>query len=330
MWACRAVMLLTMWASAGGKGAPANPVKQATFQECRGRAFTPSKAEKWRHRRSSVVVLAGDPHHSAQDIVLAPSSAGSLSGKFTYGPTGKDIEDEKVHVWLDDCSGWRDLGEGLTDDDGRMSATVPGNLGAGVYEVRFQVLGDGSTASSYLWLLPAGTRVVVTDIDATLTKSDAEVFKQILDGDHVPVPYPGAVDLASAHAGIGHVMVYLTGRPYWLADKTRAWLTQYSFPAGPVHVADSNTEILPTEGSVGAYKRAWLDTLVATGYTVDFAYGNAKTDVSAYNGAGIPSEQVWIIGKHGGSGGSHAVVDSWLDRVTEVRALPAVVQPFLR
>src|SRR5690606_26542191 len=123
-----------------------------------------------------------------------------------------------------------------------------------VYELRFQVAGDQSTTTSFLWALPEGTRVVVSDIDATLTTNDSQVFQQILDGTYVPETYPNAVELTKAHEARGHLVFYMTGRPYWLSNQTRGYLAARGFSVGPLRVADSNTEILPTEGSVGAYK----------------------------------------------------------------------------
>ncbi len=303
-------------------------VEPDIFRDCRGRPFTSAPDESWRHITTEAVVLTGAPNHSGQDVVAAPSAPRNLPGKFTYGLLSKDLEDELIRVWLDDCDGWRELGDHLTDSDGRISVAAPTELGPGVYEARFQVLGDQSTTTSFLWVLPTGTRIIVADIDGTLTESDTELFHQILDGSYVPVPYPGAVDLTLSHVSIGYVVVYLTGRPYWLTEKTRAWLNDLAFAAGPIHVADSNEDILPTDDSVGDYKLAWLEGLAAAGYVVDFAYGNATTDIYAYMGAGIPADHVWIIGDNGGVDGTNAVTADWSPRATEVRGLPIVPQPF--
>ena len=79
---------------------------------------------------------------------------------------------------------------------------------------------------------------------------------------------------------------------------------------------------------MGAFKLAWLQDLTAKGYLIDFAYGNATTDIYAYLGAGIAADLVWIIGDNGGQMGTHAVAGSWATRVAEARALPQVQQPF--
>jgi hypothetical protein len=300
------------------------------FQRCVGRNFEPLPETDWQHGTQTPIILqAGPPNHSAQDVIGAPDGARTLVGKFTYGTISKDLEDELVNVFLDTCGDdWVDLGQVATNSDGRIEKAIPDALPAGVYEVRFQVLGDQSTTTSYYWVLPVGTRIIVTDIDGTMTRSDSELFMQIFDGSHVPVAYPGSVGLTQAHAELGHIVVYLTGRPYWLTDRTRQWLLDLGFQPGPLHVTDSNEEAVPAESGVGDFKKAWVSGLIAAGYPVDFAYGNAPTDIYAYLGAGLPADQVWIIGENAGAEGTQIADGTWVPRISEVEQLPPVEQPF--
>src|SRR6185436_16852701 len=175
-----------------------------------------------------IITAAGAANHSGKDTLARPGEAPALPGKFSYGTISKDLEDEDVLVSLDDCTGWVSLGRFATNSDGRITAPAPA-LPTGVYEVRFQVAGDQSVTTSFLWVLPAGTHLVVSDIDATLTTNDSEVFKQILDGSYVPQTYPNAVDLTKAHEDRGYVVFYMTGRPYWLSNQTRGYLAQGGF-----------------------------------------------------------------------------------------------------
>lgn len=329
-------LLILAGCEAGNPGPPvqfdasAGPdAGRQTFRVCTGRAFTPAPDEEWRHTTVTPLTLeAGAANHSAQDVLVRPGRTIRLPGKFVYGDISKDLEDEDVRVSLDDCAGWRDLGDHATSSDGRIFVDVPGEFGPGVYEVRYQVLGDGSQTMSWVWVLPSSTRIIVSDIDATLTTSDSEVFQQIYDGTYVPMAYPGAIDLTDVHAEKGWIVLYLTGRPYWLAQKTREWLVDQGTAFGPLHLTDSNEEAVPNEDGVGAYKLAFLESLVAEGWQLELAYGNATTDIYAYLGAGIPATSVWIIGDSGGMMGTHAVVDTWQPRADEVRAMPAITQPF--
>jgi phosphatidate phosphatase PAH1 len=316
---------------------PATPPPVPPLKRCVGRAFTPSPREAWIHTHTPLAIVAqGAPNHSMQDVVATSGAGASIRGKFSYGPVSKDLEDEKVRVFLDGCSGWTRLGDFRTDADGRIAVPVPPSLGPGVYDVGLEVLGDGSTAAGRVWLLPAGTRIAVSDIDGTLTTADEEfvrdvftdLFHPISSGSYVPKAYPGAAALTNALAARGYVVVFLTGRPYWLTGKTRAWLAGGGFAEGPVHVTDTNGEAIPSAGGVGAFKVGYLRSLAAAGFRLEEAYGNATTDVSAYAGAGIPPASTWIIGPNGGASGTNAVMGSWEPRVAEIAKLPPVVQPF--
>jgi hypothetical protein len=295
---------------------------------CTGRPFAAPAATSWRHLTSRLIVLAGAPRHVAQDVIATPGDGAELTGKLAYGAVWKDLEDERVAAFVDDCEGWRGLGEAVTDDDGEVSFRLDDDLAFGEHEVRLVVRGDRTQAVASLWVLPDETHVVVTDIDGTLTTSDGELFQQILTGSHVPEAYEGAADLTYAHDSIDHVVVYLTGRPYWLLSITRTWLDALGFAPGPVHAATTNADILPIDASVGDYKADWLRGLVADGLLVDLAYGNATTDIYAYGEAGIAAEDTWIIGAHAGEAGTHAVADTWAPRADEVAASPPVDQPF--
>jgi phosphatidate phosphatase PAH1 len=305
---------------------------------CVGAPFIPAAARGWDHLENEFVSALGPPGHSMQDVIATPGAALVIQGKFAYGSISKDLEGEKIRISLDDSSGWRSLGEAVTDSDGRVAFAIPDPLAVGVYDVRLEALGDASVAPGRIWVLPAGTRLAIADIDGTLTTSDGELvqdvitdfFAPIYSGDDVPSAWPGGAALTHALADRAWVVVYLTGRPYWLTGKTRDWLSAGGFARGALHTTDSNSEALPSESGAGAYKLAFLDGLTAQGFVLDQAYGNANTDVFAYGGAGISPERTWIIGPNGGAGGTWAVDGSWQARVDEVLAGSAIVQPFSR
>ena len=164
----------------------------AAFRRCTGRPFPAPGATGFRHTTSKVAALTG-ARHRAQDVITAPNSRAELVAKFAYGPTWKDLEDENAAFYLDNCAGWVAVATRRTDDDGLATLAVNVNLPAGVYEVRAVARGDASTTLMNLWVLPAGTRVAVTDIDGTMTTADTELFKQIFDGSYVPQVAPDTV-----------------------------------------------------------------------------------------------------------------------------------------
>jgi hypothetical protein len=305
-----------------------------TFQRCTGAEFTPEPAGAWSNPiLSAIVTAAGAASHSSQDVLAVHGRPTAVVGKFAYGVLdgllSKDLEGEAIRVWVWDCTSWVSLGTATTDSDGRIRQPVEVALPVGVFDVRLQVVGDATVTGSTLWNLPVGTHLVVSDIDGTLTTSDGEIFREILDGSHVPVAYPSGPELLAAHGELGHVVVYLTGRPYALTQITRDWLADLDFPLGSLHVVDDILDFIPSDAYVGAFKQAYLEELKAAGFVIDLAYGNATTDITAYLGAGLPPEKVWIIGENAGMEGTVAVADSWAARTAEVSALPAVEQPFV-
>ncbi|MCE9573073.1 MAG: hypothetical protein K8W52_07945 [Deltaproteobacteria bacterium] len=306
--------------------APGGDGVVTAFRRCVGRPFTPIAAAGFATSGGGFTAALGGPVHAAEDVVV-PSAPHAVA-RFAYGALTSALTSEPVAVFIDDCSGWRSLGEVTTDADGGVDVPVGQELAPGVYEATFEVLGDASIVTGYVWSLPAGTHLVISDIDGTLTTSDTELFLQLLNGSYVPTAYPMAPELTTTHADRGHVVVYITGRPYYLTQRTRDWLAGKAFAAGPLHLAPSTGAALPTNGGVGDFKKAWLEELVAKGYILDLAYGNATTDIYAYTGAGIAADHQWIIGTNGGMDGTNAVVDTWAARVTDVAQAPAVAQPF--
>jgi phosphatidate phosphatase PAH1 len=310
----------------GDKQDQLDPVEMA---RCINRPFTPLAKKSFRHTTSNLVSKISDPHHGAYDVISNDGKNPVLAGRFVYGKVLKDLQDEDVTVFLDDCSNWKNLGTFRTNDDGEFAITVQSaGMAPGVYEARFQVMGDQSLATSYIWVMPKGVQLVVADIDGTLTTSDRELWEQILLG-RVPESYPGAMDLTQAHSDLGWPVLYLTGRPYWLAERTRSWLAQHGYAFGPLVVTRKITEGLPLEISVGEFKDKVLANLKGKGFGLDYAYGNATTDITAYIDASIPLSDIWTIGKHAGEKGTQSAVDTWMPRVTEVEGLAPIEQPIL-
>lgn len=308
----------------------APPATGSTLKTCTGRAFPKHMAGAFDHF-SSDVIASFSVEHAGFDVLAVSGTSVAGSAKLEYGAVFKDLEDEWVRVYIDDCSDWKLLGQMKTDSDGRVYWTF-GPLETGIYDVRWEVVGDATSVAAQLWVLPKGTHVTIYDIDGTLTTSDFELiidlFADLVSGDYVPEAYPGAVAMTRAYRLNKEVGVYMTGRPYYLTRTTREWLAMLGFERGPLFLARNNSEALPTDGGVGTFKLQTLNALEAAGFKVDTAQGNATTDIYAYNGAGIPPKQTWIIGKHAGEGGTNAEMDSWEPHVTEILGWRAVVQPF--
>jgi hypothetical protein len=314
-----------------------NPIPPLpVFRECIGLAFSPSFSGEWEHSITSPITVAvGDPGHSIQDLILLPTeSPTQIEGKFAYGSISKDLEDEPIQAFLDDCSGaWIDLGLSNTDSDGRARFALPQHVlqNPGRYAVRMVVQGDGTQTSGFILVTPAQTQFVVFDIDGTLTTADSELLQQyfldLFGGQHVPDIYDGALAIVQAYRAAGYEILFLTGRPYWLFGITRAWLSDRGFPPANLHLTNTNGEALPTEGGVGTYKLDYLRSIMAN-HQFTRAYGNATTDIYAYTTAPFPLSDIFIIGAHAGENGTQPVTDypSHLSAIS----IPPASQPFTR
>ena len=190
--------------------------------------------------KHEVADTIGNPSGSVADTHLAdtatPGTAVAVDG--TMGVTtvsgglfSMPMTDEYVSAWTYDGSAWQQLGRGLTDADGVYS--LPGMLvpnGQPVYSV---LEANGTCAAGYDYAFPTGAKVVVTDIDGTLTTNDNELAMEIADPTHDPAMMGHADAMLQAWAMKGYPIVYLTNRPHPLRVETRGWLAEKMMPGGP-------------------------------------------------------------------------------------------------
>lgn len=154
---------------------------------------------------------------------------------------------------------------------------------------------------------------VVTDIDETLTISDEEYLTQVLDASYDPVARPSAAELMSGYVDLGYAIVYLTARGEDLAPEgatarglTVDWLMAHDFPV--------DEELVFLAEGVGAlgdaaagYKIEVLEGLVADGWRFPWGYGNADTDMVAFETV-VPQGQLFLVGELAGEPGFEGYV----------------------
>ncbi len=262
---------------------------------------------------ASLPMLAGalesrTPYHSASDAVARPGSAVLLTAWFhNSAAVQKCLEHAPVRAeWLADGV-WAPLGEATTDGEGKAVLAVKAPLKPGSVKLRWWYKHQAADAT--LFIIERGQPASVFDIDGTLTISDAENWKDYghrlvrdpkPDGPRLRANAVEAVQRSSQDS----LVVYLTGRPPWMGRPTRAWLAHHHFPEGVVLWMPFMRDVLPTQKHVGDAKLAQLKALQKSGLAFIRAYGNATTDIHAYQAAGIPKSQTFIMGRHGGEGGT--------------------------
>jgi phosphatidate phosphatase PAH1 len=166
---------------------------------------------------------------------------------------------------------------------------------------------------------PAGPclsyRGVVTDIDETLTTSDEEWLSQMSDAGHDPAMRPDAEALMNAYAEQGYGVFYVTarGQDFTMSDDRTAtqatvdWLLAHGFPVDEERVFLS--EGFGVAGEAAAtYKTEVLEQLADEGWTMDQAYGNAESDIQAFQTA-LPDEQIFLVGELAGTLGVQPIPD---------------------
>jgi phosphatidate phosphatase PAH1 len=213
---------------------------------------------------------------------------------------------ENVSLWRYDASAkaWKSLGSTKTDSSGQYDLPSTGFVAANGEPVYAMLEADGSCAIHYDYLFAPGSKVVVTDIDGTLTLDDGQILSQVANLNYVPQMMGAADQLMKAWGNKGYPIVYLTARTHVLRAESRLWLDDLGFPTGPLITANGGK-------NDDVYKTLWLDRLVHTfGWNIVAAYGNADTDITAYMNAQIDPKHIFIVGPLAGSRGTVAIANN--------------------
>uniref|UniRef100_A0A1A8ENR9 DDHD domain-containing protein n=1 Tax=Nothobranchius korthausae TaxID=1143690 RepID=A0A1A8ENR9_9TELE len=252
--------------------------------------FTPSKPrEKWLRKRTHVKIRNVTANHRVNDAVFTEDSQQVITGRFMYGPLDMvTLAGEKVdlHIMTQPPSGeWVYFSTDVTNSSGRVYFTIPEDkrLGIGVYPVKMVVRGDHTFADSYLTVVPRGTEFVVFSIDGSFAASVS-----IMGSD--PKVRAGAVDVVRHWQDLGFLIIYVTGRPDMQKQRVVAWLSQHNFPHGIVSFCDGLVH------DPLRHKANFLKNLTEANMKIFAGYGSTK-DISVYTSIGLPSSQIYIVGR---------------------------------
>ncbi|KAJ3129456.1 Nuclear elongation and deformation protein 1 [Nowakowskiella sp. JEL0407] len=179
------------------------------------------------------------------------------------------------------------------------------NLQKGVNHVSFTVHKEKATTSSRIFFWDCDTKIVISDIDGTITKSDVlgHMFTMVgRDWTH-----SGVANLYTNIRKNGYMILYLTSRAIGQASYTRDYLKniqqeQYQLPEGPVIMSPDrlfralHREVVikkPEEFKIACLrdiKRLW-------GEKNPFyaGFGNRITDALSYRSVDIPSSRIFTI-----------------------------------
>lgn len=268
----------------------------------------PLPAQKsFKHFGNILLTSIYQPWHLVHDSLVAEGQYALLVGKFDYDAVlHKDLEDERVHVYLygTGMQNWEYLGSRLTDSDGKIAMTLPPRP-VGDYRVHMVVEGDRSSVDGWLTVVERGRDAVLFDVDGTLTINDYEAYADYL-GVKTATPYYYAPQTVRAYQDKGYQIVYLTARPYWVTRDGREWFAKQNLPTW--HYRSNPYGDGPIPPNTVAHKADYVRYLRDTvGLNIVRAYGNASTDIEAYATGGMPKADTWIIGANAGNDGTQAI-----------------------
>lgn len=185
---------------------------------------------------------------------------------------GGDIEHARVRFFVNE----REVGDTKSDDEG--VADIEHALDARVerFEARAAVAGQELRAAGRVFAWDRQRISIAVDIDHTIAQTE---YKDLLrnEREEGSDPLKRSVSTLSRLAADFQIL-YLTGRPRALLDKTRAWLDEHKFPAGPVITAESVRQTLRP----GAFKQQKLRGLRKTWPRLLIGIGNTVSDADAY------------------------------------------------
>lgn len=183
------------------------------------------------------------------------------------------------------------------------------NLNSGPNDIAFSVNKAVCTAKMYYWKY--NVPIVISDIDGTITKSDA--LGHVLAMIGRDWTHPGVGKLFTDISSNGYNIMYLTARSVGQADSTRSYLlgieqNGFKLPEGPVILSPDRTmaalrrEVIMRKPEV--FKMACLRDIKGLYGELDetpfyAGFGNRITDALSYRSVGVPSSRIFTINSIG-------------------------------
>lgn len=193
-----------------------------------------------------------------------------------FAATATPIAGEAVSLWFFDprANAWAWTGRTMSDDEGQYRFVDTVAERPSTEPVYAMLDADGSCAAHFDAMYPAGTPVVVTEIDGVLTAGPTDASRT------------GAGRAMQAWSEKGYPIVYLTARPEDARAPTRAWLDEERFPPGALVTGPADPEL----------KRTWLERMRgAFGWRFVAAYAASQEDVADYRAAGAGAARVFQV-----------------------------------
>jgi len=176
-------------------------------------------------------------------------------------------------------------------------------LHEGVNTVRFSTVGTNQIATAKIFLWGIGAKIVVTDIDGTITKSDTRGlfysrFGMKWHHNHVTDCFKKVYDL-------GYKIVFITARSMTMEAQTRKYIAELGLPVGPLLLSPKTlvqafaSELISRDSKQD--KMEHLSHIISLFPNCEnpivAGFGNNENDEWAYHKSGIPNSHIFIVNK---------------------------------
>jgi len=274
--------------------------------------------------------------NGAQDVVVVARSTGELQSTGWFGQVGKfhslfhSREGKEVAIFVGSVparprmiiseSGtfkFKSCGQSPSSSPNLMSSQdlKELNLQKGINKAKYVIQELDEVIEFDVYLFSEDDKIVVSDIDGTITESDVKGHVYTLLG--LDVHHHGVVSLYDGLASRGYKLVYLTARSMAMEEDTKSYLSGVknqegkTLPQGPVFFSPNaliTGLITEVTGSPHLEKTSSLLDLWATfksknrtdiNEVIQGAYGNKETDNKAYLQAGLLPHKVFIVNPSG-------------------------------
>lgn len=177
------------------------------------------------------------------------------------------------------------------------------------YTIKSRIQGE-HTLEGRIYLWDSRDKIVISDIDGTITRSD--VLGHILPMVGKDWSHPGVVSLYQTLKARGYNIMYLSSRAIGQAKTTKNYLEsvlqgEQGLPDGPILLSPDRLfrsfvrEVIkkvPQKFKAGMLKE--VRSLFPAEVEPFFAgFGNRDTDAIAYRAAGVPLEKIFIVNPEG-------------------------------
>lgn len=248
-----------------------------------------------------------------------------------FGPTDSDIIDSDSLTFPDETVETTQSSSGYSDKDSKTyfktlrltsEQLLSMKLNYGQNKLKFKLTSGSAEIVSHLYLWKSTTPIVISDIDGTITKSDA--LGHVLTMIGRDWTHAGVAKLFQDISMNGYNILYLTARSVGQADTTRQYLDSIvqdgvKLPKGPVILSPDRTmaalrrEIILKKPEVFKMaclrdiKSLFFSQLQPLGHdsieddrTPFYAgFGNRITDAISYRSVKIPPHRIFTINPNG-------------------------------